>query len=145
MQKNIRIYLASPFFNKNEIKIVSDIEFELQTNQIEFYSPRSEGILQKMAPAERMACKGNIFNHNTKQLDWATHIVAVLDTYDTGTIWEMGYAYKAGKKIITYNSNFRRINIMLSESVESHCTYIHDIPSALLDENFISKEPEDLT
>lgn len=145
MRKDIKVYIASPFFNKEQLRIVSDIECTLSISKIKFYSPRQEGILNDMDHKNKLAKMGGIFKSNIASLEWATHIVAVIDRYDTGTVWEMGYAYKARKKIITFSSDFRKINVMLKESVVTHCVYLDDIPRALLGESIKSKEFKDVT
>ncbi len=68
--------------------------------------------------------QGLIFSKNLKALESADIIVAIIDgaDADSGTAWEMGYAFARGKKVIGLRTDFRRsgnhekVNFMLEES-----------------------------
>jgi len=61
-----------------------------------------------------------------KGLDWADAVVACLDgpDPDSGTCWELGYAYARQKLTIVYRTDFRlfkgsdSINLMMTESAD---------------------------
>ena len=67
-----------------------------------------------------------IFEMDVAAIDWADMVVACMDgpDPDSGTAWEVGYAYCTGKPIVCYRSDFRTggdaksapYNLMLSES-----------------------------
>ena len=80
-----------------------------------------------------------LFDQNVHNLDWCTHVLAVIDDYDTGTVWEMGYAYCAGKEIVTCSRHYHGINVMLNESIFAHCTTLNHIVPALRGENLTEK------
>ncbi|MBO7388200.1 MAG: nucleoside 2-deoxyribosyltransferase domain-containing protein, partial [Methanomicrobium sp.] len=69
---------------------------------------------------------GRIFEYNLKALKECDIVVAVIDgaDADSGTAWEIGYAFAAGKRIIMLRTDFRRtgdneaVNLMLEESGE---------------------------
>ena len=132
MQSDIKTYIASPFFNGVQLRVVEQIERMLKENNIRYYSPRSEGVLQNMTPDDKAIHMGEIFKKNVEEMEWATHMIAVIDNYDIGTVWEMGYFFKSGKEIITYSDNYYGINVMLNESIKGHCINMEDIIPTLL-------------
>ncbi len=145
MSRDKRIYIAAPFFNDKQVKVVKAIEQELFRNKKTIYfSPRNEGILKDMTPEGRDKRMKFIFDRNVEHIGWCDFVVAVIDDYDTGTVWEMGLAFGIGKKIITYCANYHGINVMLNESIVSHCNSIHEITSAINGE-FTGVKPEDVT
>ena len=119
--KGLKVYIAAPFFNLEQLEVVMKIELLLDEKGIEYFSPRSEGTLVKMSPEERKEHMGEMFRSNVDHMDWCTHCVAVIDDYDTGTVWEMGYLYATHKKIVTFSNNYHGINVMLNESIVFHC------------------------
>jgi len=128
----MKVYIAAPFFSESQLETVKKIETLLTDYDIEFFSPRSEGTLKDMAPDERKAAMSGIFESNIKHMDWCTHSIAVIDDYDTGTIWEMGYMFHAGKEIVTYSDMYHGINVMLNESISYHATNISMLVDGLL-------------
>ncbi len=128
---SIKVYIAAPFFKQIQLNAVKMIEHKLQKEDIEFYSPRSEGILQDMTPEQKAERMSYIFQQNVRNLNWCTHVIAVIDDYDTGTVWEMGFAYASNKKIVTYSDQYHGINVMLNESIIAHCIKLDHVVPAL--------------
>ena len=68
-----------------------------------------------------------IFESDIKGLDWAEAVVACLDGADpdSGTCWELGYAYAMKKRSIVYRTDFRLfegtdpVNLMMTESADA--------------------------
>lgn len=118
----IKVYIAAPFFNPQQLNVVQRVEAKLKDNGIEFFSPRNDGTLKDMTKEERAKNMGKMFRSNVDHMDWCTHCVAIIDDYDTGTVWEMGYLYATHKKLVTFSANYHGINVMLNESIEAHCT-----------------------
>jgi nucleoside 2-deoxyribosyltransferase len=127
----MRVYIAAPFFNEEQLKTVKFLEDMLNVNGIEFFSPRSEGTLNQMSPEERKEKMGDVFESNIGHMDWCTHAVAVIDGYDKGVLFEMGYLYATDKPIVSYTNNYQGINVMLNEAIECHCEGVVDVISAL--------------
>ena len=120
--EKLKVYIAAPFFNQEQLEVVQRIEALLKDAGVEFFSPRSEGTLKEMSIEERKVYMGDMFRSNVDHMDWCTHCVAVIDNYDTGTVWEMGYLYATHKTIVTFSANYHGINVMLNESIKAHCT-----------------------
>lgn len=137
------IYIAAPFFNEEQLELVEAIEVCFDFNQIDYYSPRSEGVLMNMTPEEKKARMKYIFDKNVEMLDAADTIVAVIDDYDTGTVWEIGYAFAKGKRIITITDHYYGVNVMINECIIAHCTEVSQLPAAVHGE-FIGYKTEDV-
>lgn len=137
------IYIAAPFFNEEQLELVEAIEVCFDFNQIDYYSPRSEGVLMNMTPEEKKARMKYIFDKNVEMMDKADTMVAVIDNYDAGTMFECGYFYSKGKRIITITDNYYGINIMLSAAVAAHCTEVSQLPAAVAG-NFTGEAPKNV-
>ena len=129
--KGLKVYIAAPFFNEEQLDVVRKIELLLESNGINFFSPRSEGILKDLNVEQRKLEMGRLFRSNVDHMDWCTHCVAVVDDYDTGTVWEMGYLYATHKKLITFSACYHGINVMLNESIVAHCITYESIIDGL--------------
>ena len=129
--KGLKVYIAAPFFNEEQLDVVRKIELLLEREGVEYFSPRSEGTLKKMSIEQRKEVMGQIFRSNVDHMDWCTHCIAVIDDYDTGTVWEMGYLYATHKKLITFSACYHDINVMLNESIVAHCITYESIIDGL--------------
>lgn len=86
-------YIASPFFSKDQINSIRDIEDGLDAVRKNYHSPRKSGaILDKNASVEvrRVQAKA-IFQSNISEMDKADQMIAIVDTFDIGTLFEVGY------------------------------------------------------
>lgn len=125
------IYIAGPFFNEEQISLIEAIEAVLIFNNIPHYSPRSEGVLFNMTREEKLARMDYIFNKNVEMLNECDTVIAVIDNYDTGTVWELGYAFAKNKRIITITDHCYTLNIMIRNCVEQHCMRVEELPQAI--------------
>lgn len=118
----MRVYLASPFFTPTQIQMVEAIEEILRNApDVQLYSPRQDGIVLKdLPPKDRLAASKKVFHTNIDQISWCHYIVAVIDDRDPGTIWEMGFGYAQGKRIVTYTAQNYGLNVMLQCCVVAH-------------------------
>lgn len=127
----MKVYIAGPFFNEQQLETVQKIEHILLRADIEFFSPRREGILLHMDKADAESMYDHIFRKNVEQLHECDTIVAIIDDRDIGTIWEIGYAAALGKDIITYTAKEYGLNIMLAKCVRFHSKSFIQLESAL--------------
>jgi len=114
------IYLASPFFNEKQLNFVKKLEEAFTLAELQFFSPRSEGVLKDMTPEERSQRMLEIFDSNISHMNAACVIVAVIDNYDTGTVFEIGYGYGKDIPIFTITDNDYGLNVMVRECVTAH-------------------------
>lgn len=107
------IYLAAPFFSEEQKEVCEFIE-GLATADLPIYSPRHDGgVLKPDATDEK---RKEIFNSNCVAIDTASWVLAVIDDFDAGVIWEMGYAYPRVPTLAYSDVPGRGINVMLAGS-----------------------------
>ena len=130
-----RIYLAGPLFSEAERAYNLILHDLLAVHLFDVYLPQEAGDTD---PARCGEVHGAIFAQNLLALRDADVVVAVIDgaDADSGTSWEMGYAYALKKKIVALRTDFRvvghheRVNLMLEGSA-AVVTKKEDLPRAL--------------
>ena len=116
-----RIYLAAPLFSEAERTYNASLSDLLREHLFDVYLPQETG---DDTDTRRQAEQVRIFSKNKEALDNADIVVAVIDgaDADSGTAWEMGYAFARQKPVIAIRTDFRRtgtheqVNLMLEES-----------------------------
>ena len=116
----MKIYIAGPFFNKEELQFVKEIELQLKSNNINFFSPRKEGILKDMSEEDRLKKMNDIFNKNISEMKECTHMIANIDNFDTGTMFEIGFFHALGKPVFTISNHNYGLNIMIRNASICH-------------------------
>lgn len=108
-------YLASPFFNEQQIEREEYVKKILRNSGYSVYSPRENGILTPDATDE---VRTKIFTENCEAIQRSDKVLAITDGKDIGTIWEAGYAYGIGKKVVYYAETLgdNPFNVMLGKS-----------------------------
>src|ERR1700761_6434361 len=112
----MKIYMAGPLFSSAELAFNTALAKELRARGHEVFLPQ-EHEQRKDLPRE-------IFESDVRGLDWSEVVVACLDgpDPDSGTCWELGYAYGRNKPQVVYRTDFRLfegsdpINLMMTES-----------------------------
>ena len=118
-----KIYLAAPLFSEAEREFNAKIAGILREKKYAVHLPQEVG---DDSSTRDEAETGRIFEYNLKALDECDIVVAVVDgaDADSGTAWEIGYAYAVKKRVILLRTDFRRVgrseavNLMLEESGE---------------------------
>lgn len=116
-----RVYLAAPLFSAAERSYNAGIASLLAKNCFSVHLPQDAGddtAARGKQEHERLFCS------NLAALENSDIVVAVIDgaDADSGTSWEMGYAFAQGKKIIAIRTDFRQVgideqvNLMLEQS-----------------------------
>jgi nucleoside 2-deoxyribosyltransferase/predicted secreted protein len=116
-----RIYLAAPLFSDAERSYNTFIAGLLKKNLFEVCLPQEAG--DDSAGRDRNN-QEQLFTTNKQAIEKADTIVAIIDgaDADSGTSWEMGYAYALGKSVIALRTDFRHVgatehvNLMLEQS-----------------------------
>ena len=111
----MKVYLAGPLFSSSERAWNDEVARALRDAGHQVFLP------QEQEPDMDAA---GIFAHDVGGIDWADALVAMMDGLDpdSGTAWEVGYAY--GKKpVVLVRTDFRRragsgmpYNAMLTQS-----------------------------
>ena len=115
LSKKYDFYLASPFFNDEQIKREETIKKTLRGYGFSVYAPREHGIVGSLASQEAVT---STFDSNVEAINNSKMVLAITDGKDMGTIWEAGYAYGNNIPIVYYAETLGNnpFNIMLSES-----------------------------
>ncbi len=116
-----RVYLAAPLFSEAERAYNRSIAVLLREHLYTVHLPQECGDSSPLRSADHTKA---IFTKNLAALSEADVVVAVIDgaDADSGTAWEMGYAYAQGIPVIAVRTDFRqagvseRVNLMLEES-----------------------------
>ena len=120
------IYLAGPLFSHAERNFNVYLRDKLVENGFSVFLPQEDGdddIETRLEVRQK-----NIFEMDIKAIDNCDIVVAVLDggsDADSGTAWEIGYAYAKGKRIMGLRTDFRtfgpegNVNLMIEVSLDA--------------------------
>ena len=127
-----RVYLAAPLFTEAETEYNKKIANILTGYAMEVYLPQESG---DSAHTRDESSQNEIFHKNLEAIDNADIIISIIDgaDADSGTSWEIGYAYAKGKKIISLRTDFRRVgdNEAINLILEQSSVVVYDIPSLI--------------
>lgn len=123
-----RIYLASPFFNELEIERVDKVKEILDSKGLEVFSPKE----QQNPDLEfgSVEWRKATFENDVKHIDWCDIVVTIMSqgNYDdSGTAWELGYAYATGKPVVLVNLTGETINLMIADSLHALITSYEEL------------------
>ena len=137
------VYIAGPFFNQTQIRLVERVEHAMTRYGVPYFSPRLQDDNDNPETTEGLTPEkaARIFKADVVNLENASAVIAILDYAllpdqslrivtadrtsppvsipDSGTVWEMGYAYARG--IPVYGLTFHpsnKMNLMLTQSCE---------------------------
>ena len=95
-QKQGQIYLAGPFFSVSQLWLVGEFYKALKSEGIKVFSPLHDvGI----GNAEEVTDK------DVEGLNKSDVVLAIVDSLDSGTLFECGYAVAKGKKVVAFVQN----------------------------------------
>jgi nucleoside 2-deoxyribosyltransferase len=115
------VYLAAPLFSEAECDFNRKLKGELHSFGFKVFLPQED--------SNNVHDKTNrqkiIFKKNLTGIENSDIIVAVIDgtDVDSGTAWEIGYAFAKGKPVIGLRTDFRTlgiegtVNLMIERSV----------------------------
>ena len=120
-----KIYLAGPLFSHAERDFNVYLRDRLVEKGFSVFLPQEDGSDDTETRLELR--QKNIFENDVKGIDDCDIVVAVLDggsDADSGTSWEIGYAYAKGKKLLGLRTDFRtfgpegNVNLMIDVSLD---------------------------
>lgn len=114
---NNSFYLAGPFFTPEQIARIELVEkIAEESKYLICRSPRKFLVLQ---PKASWAERKKVFVENCKAMIISEFVLANLDKpHDSGTLWEMGFAYALGKPVIGFCLGESKMNVMLAQGCE---------------------------
>jgi len=115
----MRIYFAAPLFTTGERDFNAAVGRRLREAGHEVFLPQDQEV--------NAYDPGRIFHNDVDHVDWSSVVVGIMDGSDpdSGTAWEIGYAYAKGLPIVLLRTDFREwggrtgevpYNLMLTES-----------------------------
>lgn len=116
----MKIYLASPFFDDNELENVKKAEQILMSRGYEVFSPR----LNEVRNEENInspAWSKETFSNDKQHIDWADVVVMLYygGYSDSGTAWECGYAFGTNTPVLVVHLG-EDSNLMIDEGCHSN-------------------------
>jgi nucleoside 2-deoxyribosyltransferase/predicted secreted protein len=116
-----RVYLAAPLFSAAEKEYNIRLSDLLTSHFYDVYLPQHVG---DNTVERDQGYHREIFRRHLDALDASDVVVAVIDgaDADSGTAWEMGYAYARGLPVLAIRTDFRmaghheHVNLMLEQS-----------------------------
>ena len=132
--KEIKIYIAAPFFNPEQLELVKKIEEVILFSGLMSFSPRLEGkVIKDLPESERENAATEAFNMNIKGLKDSNTLLLVLDGKDLGSAFECGYwvgqhgVKSSLRPVIMFQSINKPLNIMLQQIAYSYTKGIDDL------------------
>lgn len=121
-----KIYLAGPFFTEAQLATAEFVEGACNTAGVDAFSPRLKCCCPPNAStAQRKAS----FDMNTEAIKQCDLVLACIDDFDAGTMWEMGFAFALKKPVYAYTLvPGRGLNLMLAQSCAG---FINGIPQLI--------------
>lgn len=130
----MKLYLASPFFNEEQVLYEDLVANALLKNKevVNVFRPKLIEAENEMGTNE---WKQEIFNIDRNEIDKADMVVAIANyeeideqiILDPGTCWEIGYAYGTHKPVLLltfgYNPEETVLNLMVDKGTYRHLNF----------------------
>ncbi len=124
MSKKKTIYLAGPLFTHAELEYNRKLKDMLLNSGFSVFLPQEDA--EDAAKERERQNQEYIFRKCVEGVDNSDIVVAILDgvDVDSGTAWEIGYAYAKGKPVIGLRTDFRAlsdgvVNLMVEMAIDS--------------------------
>lgn len=116
----MKIYLASPFFNNEELENVKKAEKILMSRGFDVFSPRLNEVRNE-ENINNPAWSKETFTNDKKFIDWADVVVMLYygGYSDSGTAWECGYAFGTNTPVLVVHLG-EDSNLMIHEGCHSN-------------------------
>lgn len=122
MNKKKMIYLAGPLFTHAELEFNRRLKDMFLKKSFSVFLPQEDA--EDAASERERQNQECIFQKCVEGVDSSDIVVAVLDgvDVDSGTAWEIGYAYARGKPVIGLRTDFRAfsdgiVNLMVEMAI----------------------------
>ena len=130
-----KVYLASPFFNEKELERVEKVKEILDSKGLDVFSPKEHQNPEYEFGS--MEWRKATFKNDVDHIDWCDVVVAIISqgNYDdSGTAWELGYAYATGKPVVLVNVTGETINLMIADSLHALVTSYEELTNYNFDD-----------
>ncbi len=128
------IYLAGPLFSEAEREFNVKLSGMLKNAGYAVFLPQEDSADTSQS-REKLENK-TLFRKNVEGIDKSDLVVAILDggsDVDSGTAWEIGYAWAKGIHVVGLRTDFRTlgiegiVNLMIEECVVGLCTSVEEL------------------
>ncbi|HTE89299.1 MAG TPA: nucleoside 2-deoxyribosyltransferase [Terriglobales bacterium] len=119
-EKRFDVYLAAPFFNAGQLAVVDEMALLLSQAGVSTFSPYHHVGLGESAKVAAQDLAG---------LESSRFVLACLDGYDPGTVFEIGYARSAKIPVLIYSPNIGEPHITMFAG--TGCEIVRDFTSAI--------------
>lgn len=122
-----KVYLASPFFNDEQLIDMIKVLGTLRNKNLNVFSPYENQ--HKDLEFGSKEWRDKTYNSDVDHIKWCDFVVAIVDGnyMDSGTAWEIGYAHAINKPVIVVNLNQKPINLMISDSLYAYIDSIESL------------------
>jgi len=136
----MKVFIAGPLFSQAEREFNLKVDGELRKHGFETFLPqRDVGKLDDLLAKEGERAYRTIFERDLKGLDQADAVVAILDgpDVDSGTAFEVGYAFAKGKPVVGLKTDMRvfakdeELNNMLAQGIRALARNLDEVVSEL--------------
>lgn len=107
-----KIYLAGPLFSEAEKNFNEQLTEKIESAGYDVFLPQRDSTDTKNMRKEQDAAE--LFRRNSEAIDRADLVIAILDggsDVDSGTAWEIGYAYAKNIPVMGLRTDFRTLGI----------------------------------
>ncbi|KXS45548.1 MULTISPECIES: nucleoside 2-deoxyribosyltransferase [Methanohalophilus] len=107
-----KIYLAGPLFSEAEKNFNEQLTEKIESAGYDVFLPQRDSTDTKNMRKEQDAAE--LFRRNSEAIDRADLVIAILDggsDVDSGTAWEIGYAYAKNIPVMGMRTDFRTLGI----------------------------------
>jgi len=128
------VYLAAGFFTEEQLTVCKAVEDLFEESPWRLHSPRQVLTLEKDASAVK---RSDVFSGNLNALRGSAFVLARIDDFDPGVLWEMGWAYHAGVPVVAFTTHAARgLNVMLQCAVEGFVQGLHNVRRLVVDQDW---------
>lgn len=123
-----KVYLASPFFNDKEVSRMERVRDILRMKGLEVFVPLEHQ--NEHLEFGGLEWRKATFESDVNGIDTADLLVAVIcngNYDDSGTAWEIGYAYAKGIPTVVVNVTGETINLMIADSLHALVTSYEEL------------------
>ncbi len=127
-----QVYLAGPFFNLPQLWLLNEARAALEEQGLVVFSPRDH--VGELTHAKDMT---KIADADIKGLVESDLVFALVDGFDPGTIFELGFARALKKPAVVFVSDLDPRHITMIEG--SNCHVFRDFPTAIYQAAWMGK------
>lgn len=123
-----KVYLASPFFNDEQIKHMETVRDILRKKGLDVFVPNEHQ--NSHLEFGGLAWREATFTSDVNGIDTADVVVAVINEgnySDSGTAWEIGYSWAKGIPVVLVNVTGETINLMIADSLHALVTSYEEL------------------